>query len=301
MNSARKNAYLSLIIVAVIWGAATPVIKYTLSGIETIPFLTYRFGLSSLIALFSFWHLKTHLPKNRALIIKLLGFSFLTSTVSLGFLFFGLTNTTALDASLITLANPLLVTIAGAIFLRERITKREKIGMFIALLGTLLTVIEPIIQNHDSEIRLSGNILILGYLISSAWGAVLVKELLRSGITPLTLTNMSFVVGFISLLPVFIFRYGLSVSVITDTPLPYHMGVLFMAFLSGNLAYFLSNKAHKTIEISEASLFSYLYPLFSTPLAVLWLGEKITPIFVLGGLIIVAGVILAELKKRRYN
>ena len=57
----------------------------------------------------------------------------------------------------------------------------------------------------------------------------------------------------------------------------------------------------KSIEIGEASLFAYLYPLFSTPLAVVWLGEKITPMFIVGAVVITIGVVIAEIKKRRYN
>jgi drug/metabolite transporter (DMT)-like permease len=72
-----------------------------------------------------------------------------------------------------------------------------------------------------------------------------------------------------------------------------------MAFLSGSLAYYLSTKAQKTIEIGDAAIFSHLYPLFSTPLAVLWLGERITPIFIIGGVIIAIGVFLAEYKKSK--
>jgi drug/metabolite transporter (DMT)-like permease len=301
MNPARKRAYIELLIVAIIWGAATPIIKYTLGGFDSVTFLTYRFGLSTLFAVLSFLYLKARLPKDKQILKKLLCYAFLTSTVSLGFLFFGLENTTALDASLITLANPILITVAGAIFLRERVTKREKLGMTIALAGTLLTVIEPLLQNHGGQIRLSGNVLIVGYLISTAWGAVLAKQLLRSGVSPIVMTNTSFIVGFLSLLPFFLATNSQPVLSITSVAWPYHLGVFYMAFLSGNLAYYLGNKAQKTVEIGEASLFSYLYPVFSTPLAVLWLGEKITPIFVLGGVIIVAGVILAEMKKKRYN
>ena len=69
-----------------------------------------------------------------------------------------------------------------------------------------------------------------------------------------------------------------------------------MAVLSGTLAFYLANKAQKTIEVGEQSLFAYLYPVFSLPLAVLWLGEKITPVYVLGGIIIAIGVVIAEIK-----
>ena len=300
MNPSRKRAFIELLIVAVIWGAATPIIKYTLGGFDTVTFLTYRFGLSTLFAVLSFIYLKNHIPKDKQTLFKLLGYSFLTSTVSLGFLFFGLENTTALDASLITLASPVLVTIAGVMFLKERVTSKEKLGMTVALLGTALTVIEPVVQNHGG-VMLSGNVLIIGYLISTAWGAVIAKELLRKDISPIVMTNTSFIIGFLTLLPVYLIRGGLAINDFVSIPPSYHLGVFFMAFLSGNLAYYLSTRAQKTLEISEASLFSYLYPLFSTPLAVIWLGEKITPIFVIGGITIILGVIIAEVKRPKLS
>lgn len=299
MNPARKRAYIELLIVTAIWGVATPIIKYTLGGFDSITFLTYRFGLSSILAVISFMFLKDRFPKDKPTLIKLFGYAFITSTVSLGFLFFGLENTTALDATLITLANPILITIAGAMFLKEHVTKKEKLGMTIALIGTALTVIEPILQNHGGQIRLSGNVLIVGYLISTAWGAVLAKELLRANVTPVVMTSASFIVGFLSLLPFYLFSGGQPFAKLINVPLVYHLGVFYMAFLSGNLAYYLGNKAQKTVEIGEASLFSYLYPIFAAPLAVIWLGEKITPIFLAGGVIIVFGVFLAEWKKSK--
>lgn len=298
MKSARLRAYLMLLVVATIWGIASPVIKYTLQGFSPINFLTYRFGISTVMAIITFTIFGWHIPKDKKTFWTLILYSFITSTVSLGLLFFGLKDTTVLDSTLITLANPLVISLAGVYFLKERITKREKIGMSIAILGTILTVLEPLIQNHGSEIRLTGNLLILGYVATTAWGAVLLKKLLRENVRPLTLTNFSFIVGFLSLLPLALFS-GFSFQSIQSVGFNYHLGVFYMAFLSGSLAYNLSNKAQKTIEISEASVFSYLYPIFSTPLAVLWLGEKITPVFILGAIIISIGVAIAEIKKRR--
>lgn len=298
MNPARLRAYIMLLVVAVIWGVATPIIKYTLGGFEPLLFLTYRFGISSIIAVFIFIFAKQHLPKKRKNLINLILFGFLTSTVSLGFLFLGINNTTVLDVSLITLASPLLITIAGAIYLKEHITKREKIGMSIAFLGTIVTIIEPIVQNHGGAVGLSGNILILGYLIATAWGAVIVKKLLRNNVSPLVITNTTFIIGFITLLPFALITVHGSPFTVHYS---YHLGVFYMAIISGTIAYYLSNRAQKTIEISEAGLFSYLFPIFSTPLAILWLGEKITPMFIIGAVIIIIGVAIAEIKKKRYN
>jgi len=300
MNSARVRAYLMLLVVAAIWGIATPVIKYTLEGFSPLIFLTYRFGISTFIAFIIFAINGVHLPKDRKTLLILFLYGFLNSVVSLGLLFFGMENTTVLESSLITLASPLIISTAGVYFLHEHVTRREKIGMGIAIIGTVLTIIEPLINNGHSFLKLSGNLLILGYVLVTVVTTILAKNLLRKDTNAMAMTNFSFIIGFISFLP-FVLLSNFSLAKILEVHYTYHLGVFFMAILSGTLAFYLANKAQKTIEVGEQSLFAYLYPVFSLPLAVLWLGEKITPVYVLGGIIIAIGVVIAEIKKRRYN
>ena len=296
----RVKAYLMLLVVAAIWGIATPVIKYTLEGFSPLVFLTYRFGISTIVAFIIFAINGVHLPKDKKTLFLLFFYGFLNSVVSLGLLFFGMENTTVLESSLITLASPLIISTAGVYFLHEHVTRREKIGMGIAIIGTVLTIIEPLINNGHSFLKLSGNLLILGYVLVTVVTTILAKNLLRKGADAMAMTNFSFIIGFISFLP-FVLLSNFSLAKILEVHYTYHLGVFFMAILSGTLAFYLANKAQKTIEVGEQSLFAYLYPVFSLPLAVLWLGEKITPVYVLGGIIIAIGVVIAEIKKRRYN
>lgn len=300
MNPSRLKAYILLTIVTVIWALAEPIIKFTLGGFSPLIFLTYRFGLASIVSIACFFIFGFRIPKDTKTRLEIGLYGLVTTTFSLGLLFFGLEKTTVLDTLLITLINPLLVSIAGIKFLKEHVTVKEKLGMGIALVGTVLTVIEPFLQNGHNLSRFSGNILILLYLLFATVGVILAKRLLRKDVDPLALTNTSFVIGFITLLPFALPQILASKFQVLSSPSwPYHLGVIYMAFMSGTLAYFLSNKAQKTIEVGEAAVFSYLYPIFSTPLAVLWLGEKITPLFIIGGIIIAAGVAVAEIKKKR--
>ncbi len=78
-----------------------------------------------------------------------------------------------------------------------------------------------------------------------------------------------------------------------------HLGVWYMALLSGTLAYTLQNRAMQTIEVGEASIFGYLMPIWAAPLAFWWLGEKITIPFIIGACVIAIGVVIAESKKNR--
>ena len=303
MNPHRLKAYILLLIVAVIWGIAGPVIKFTLVGISPFLFLAYRFGLSSIIAFLLFFLGVSKIPKNKIVLGETVLYGFLTSTVALSLLFAGLDKTTVLDMSLITMAGPLLIAIAGTLFLNERITKREKTGIGLALFGVSVIALEPLFSQNTKFSGFSGNLLIILYLLVNVVSVIMAKKLLKKGVSPLTMTNISFVIGFLTILPFAIMQKGSveSLIIIKNLDLARHLGVIYMALISGNLAYFLWVKAQKTIEVGEAALFAYLYPLFAAPLAVFWLGEKITVIFIIGAMIITIGVSIAEAKKKRYN
>lgn len=295
MNPSRLKAYIYLLIVAIIWGIAGPVIKLTLGGIPPLLFITYRFFIASVFALPLLIPQLYHLKKNFWLLVL---YSFLNSTATLGLLFLGTNKTTLLDMSLLSLFGPLLMISMGAIFLKEHVTKIEKIGIGIAFVGSLIIALEPITSNGHSSQRLFGNLLILGSLICGALSGLLVKKLMRENIPPLFLVNLSFVIGFLTLLPFVPFT---DYRLLTTIHYPYHLGVLYMAFISGTLAYWLDNLALKTIELSEAALFAYIHPAISAIFALLLLGDKITTQLIIGAGIAVTGVVIAEVKKKRYN
>lgn len=302
MDKVRLRAYIYLTITALIWGIATYVIKVTLVGIAPLPFLTYRFALSTLLAIPMLIVSRKHLQKIVSNFWEVALYSFLTTTFALGILFFGMEKTTVIDSALIAAVSPLLTAWAGVLFLSERITTKEKIGIAIAFIGTLLTVLEPLFANHAAT-KISGNLLVVGYVIVMAFSSVLSKKLVRKDIDPLTLTNVTFIVGLVTILP-FTFSQtslGSLATTIGSLPLNIHLGVLYMAALSGTLAYALWVRAQKSIEVSEAGLFAYLTPIFAAPLGIWFLHEKVTPILILGGLLIVIGVVFAELKRGRQN
>ena len=297
----RIKSYILFLIVAFIWGVAGPVIKYTLGGFSPLVFLTYRFFIAALAAVFIFLLTGFHLPKEPKTFWLVILYSFLTSTVTLGFLFLGYEKTTALYGTLISAAGPIMVAIAGVWFLQEKVTRREMLGIGIALAGTVVIILGPILKNGDGEVGLTGNLLVFASLLIGVATAVIGKVLLRRELSPIFLTNLSFIVGFLTILPVALFSRPLPqiLDTIYQIPISYHLGVIYMALLSGTLAYWLWHKAQKTIEIGEGGLFAYLYPIFATPLAIFWLKEEITLPFIIGAAIIAIGVIIAEYKKTK--
>ena len=107
MSKVRTAAYIDLLIVAAIWGVATPVVKFTLGGIPPSEFLSYRFLISGIIGLIAIYPFvrrhKRRLIKNSPRIIL---YSIFATTISLGLLFLGLEKTTVLDTVLISSVSP---------------------------------------------------------------------------------------------------------------------------------------------------------------------------------------------------
>jgi drug/metabolite transporter (DMT)-like permease len=71
-----------------------------------------------------------------------------------------------------------------------------------------------------------------------------------------------------------------------------------MAIVSGLISYDLSNRAQKTLEIGDAAVFQFLYPIITIPLAVFWLKETLTLPYILGAIVVSAGVAIATIKRR---
>lgn len=299
----RTRAYLDLIIVSAVWGIAGPVIRFTVGYLPPAVFLTYRFAISALVGLILLSKTRLHLPKKPGDRLRVILYCFLNSTVVLGLLFLGYQKTSALTASIIDAVFPVMMSTAGVIFLREHVTHREKLGMLVAVGGTSLVIIEPLLSQRTLPVStVEGNLLILASLVVNVLVSLNAKFILRQNtISPSQLTHLSFIIGFLTILPISLLIYSPThlLASLSQAPPSAHLGVLYMALLSGTLAYTLWHRAQKSIEVGEVSIFTYTYPLFAAPVAILWLHEPLTPLFIISALVITSGVALAEIKKRR--
>ncbi len=293
---ARPKAFLILFVVALIWGLASVVIKATLDGIEPVSFLVYRFGISSLLALFSYKKIFALRKKPLETKGMVLLYSLISTPVALGLLFVGMTQSSVLTLAVFTAMGPIILSVAGHIFFHEHLTHTQKIGAAIAFVGSLVSI-APEFFHHEGVGTLFGSILIFLYILVDAASVLVLKKLLRAGIDGTTLTHLSFISGFVCLLPFLLLTNKGFFTSLPTLPASIHLGVFYMAVLSGTVAFALRAKAQKTIGLSEAGFMGYLVPILSTLFAVLFLSEAITKEFAIGAIIITVGVFLIEYHK----
>lgn len=298
MKSEKLKAYLALTIVALIWGVGGAVIKGTLSYIPPYTFLFYRFVIVCIVTIpWYIFYLKKHpLRKEDWFPLTILGY--LATTVYLGFVFQGFDRTTAIDGTVLGVISPLFIVVLGATFLKEKVSRNEKIGIAIAMAGTLVTVIQPVFEGKVFAFENTiGNILMVIAAILWSVFTFISKKMFRH-FTPLHITLHGSIVALPTLAILALFEQHFSLPPIlpilaNPTAL---FGLLYMSLLSYIAAYFLHEYAMSKIHISDGAIFTYLHPLATVPVAYFWLGETITSWFIAGAILIAIGVVFAERK-----
>lgn len=291
-------AYLSLLLTVAIWGIAAPVIKVTLEAVPPFTFLFLRFFLNTiLITPFFLLYLKRH-PLRMGELPHLTTLTLAGTTLTLSLIFLGIDRTSSLDASLLTATAPLFIILGGVLFLKEKMDYKEKIGLGLALLGVSLTVIQPLLEGGTvSSANLLGNLLLISSNLTWTFFTLFSRLDVREH-SPFKITAFSFILGFLTFIPLAFLENPLFLSSIFHLPSSAWAGVIYMSVLSSITAYLLYEFSLEYLQAHQAALILYLQPVFTAPLAFLWLEEKITFPFIVGAALIASGVALTYKRER---
>jgi len=177
--------------------------------------------------------------------------------------------------------------------IHEKITQNEKIGLIIALIGTLLLALGPlVIDGPGFKISLLGNLLILGSNLIWTAFLLLVKKL-KVDASQISL------VSYLTAIPIFLLLMLLEPSKILNSSIlnlnsTAIFGIAYMAIAGSIIAFWAYTKGQEYIEAGEAAIFTYLQPLITFPLAYFWLHESISSVGLAACLLIAAGVYVSE-------
>lgn len=293
----RKINYpiLALIVANIIWGATSPIIKYSLSNIPPFSLAFLRFLIASFI-LYFFVHKRINYAdlKNKWLwLYTLAGITF-----NIAFFFWALQRTTAIEATIIASFAPIMTLIGAAIFLREKFTKSVVIGVFVALTGAVVIIFEPIISKGFSG-GVLGNLLMLLATFFAVVGTIAGRKFL----TPQNAIGITFwacLIGTVTFLPLMIFEFCQNPFWFGNLNSKGIVGIIYGGLFSSLIAYSLYNWALSKLPAYKTSVFTYIDPVVAILIAIPLLGEKITLPFVVGSTLVFLGILVAE-KRLHYH
>jgi drug/metabolite transporter (DMT)-like permease len=153
----------------------------------------------------------------------------------------------------------------------------------------VIAVIDPRQANLSSRLFL-GNLSLLLAALTWALYSVLVRRVTRN-LDTLPVSLVTFLGGMFFALPMAVWEQSavgwgpLSVGAL--------LGVLYVGLISTALAMFLWNSAFAHLEAGVAALTFFAQPVVGAALGALFLGERLTPMFLLGGGLIGLGLVLS--------
>ncbi len=287
--SLKKKAIIALIIANTIWGAASPIFKWSLENISPFTLAFLRFSLASILIFPFTWH-NLHIEKKD--ILSIIGIGFFGVGINIPFFFYGLKLAPSINAPMIASSGPIFLIICSIIFLKEKPKSKVVLGTLVSLLGVIVIILRPFLEEGINGTAILGNIFFLIATFGGVIHAVISKSILNK-YSAGSITFWSFIVGTIIFLPFFISESS-APGFLMKLDTRGIIGILFGVIFSSTLAYFLYEWGIQKVAANEVGVFTYIDPIIALVIAIPLLGEKITPVFLLGSLFVFSGIFIAE-------
>ncbi|MDJ0838507.1 MAG: DMT family transporter [Acidobacteriota bacterium] len=294
--SERLPAYIALTTVAWIAAGTFLVAKKTTQVFAPLDLGWFRIQLS-FVLIFAIYYLfprkKERTPLKRGDIHRLAWLGLTGVTANQLLFLTGVKYTSPINAALLYAFTPILVLVAARFLLGESLTWLKFIGIAAAIFGVVLVLAgRGLDLNAD---YLFGDFLLL--LAVVAWAAyTLIGKDLMGRMDAMRANVWAFGAGALSLIPMTPWVLG-----DFDWSQPGWGGWLGLFYLSGMtsvIAFTLWTWALTRLEAGQTAVFANLQPAFTAVLAWLILDELPTTPVVIGGVLVIAGVVLAQHRQR---
>ncbi len=202
----------------------------------------------------------------------------------------GLQYSSATKASLIISTIPIVVLLLSTIFLKERIRIVNILGIIISMFGVALLIYGNQSIDEQQGILL-GDLLILGAVFSASIYIIMTRRLSKT-FSPIQITGMQVIFGMIMFFPAFFFTLPqMEWSAITQDAI---IALIILTVFATIGAFLCYNYALTKIPAARAAVCINGIPLITALGAWIILGERLSPLQLAGGAIVVSAVYLAN-------
>lgn len=156
-NNKNPHGHLFALTANVMWGLMSPIGKSALQEFSAISVTTFRMiGAAAAFWILSIFCKQEHVDHRDML--KIFFASLFALVFNQGVFIFGLSMTSPIDASIVTTTLPIVTMVVAAIYLKEPITNKKVLGIFVGAMGALILII-------SSQAASSGNGSLIGDLL----------------------------------------------------------------------------------------------------------------------------------------
>ena len=287
-NDTPRIAHIALILAMVLWGSSFIALKIAFQTYHPMAVIFGRMAVGSLCFLLFFKPFKG-VRYQRGDWKPLVMMAVFEPGLYFIFEALAVVNTTASQAGMVTAMLPLLVAVAAALLLDEKITRRTLAGFGLAIAGVFcLSAGASASENAPHPVL--GNILEFAAMMCATGYIITLKKLSRR-YSPVFLTAVQAFVGAVFFLPIML---------IVPSGIPSGFGltglvaVLYLGAVVTIGAYGCYNFGVSKIPASKATAYVNLIPVFAVLLGRLILGDTFTSLQYAACALVFAGVYLSQ-------
>jgi drug/metabolite transporter (DMT)-like permease len=282
---------LALLLMVVIWAVNFSVAKLALNVLSPLAFNALRFPLAAIVVLVALrvrGPIPLPLPGDR---LRLVALGLLGNLLYQQFFIFGLDQTRAGTASLLLAGTPMLTALLSAAVGHERVGWQSWLGAGATIAGIALIVGSAA---GESGSMIKGDLLMI--LASVAWAGYTVgSRPLVEHYGAIAVTAWTLCIGAIGV--VLVGLPDLARTQLTALPLGAWLSVVYAGAMSIGVAYLIWYHGVRQIGNTRTAVYSNLVPVVALAVAWAWLDETPALHQVLGALIIIGGVTLAQARR----
>lgn len=247
-----------------LWGLMAPIGKSALAEFSALSVTTFRMvGAAACFWLLSLFCKQEHVDHRD--LLKIFFATLFALVFNQGVFIFGLSLTSPIDASIVTTTLPIVTMIVAAIYLKEPITNKKVLGIFVGAMGALILIISSQSAGAGNG-SMMGDLLCLVAQISFSIYLTVFKGLSQR-YSPITLNKWMFVYASMCYIP---FSYGDITSIqwaeISTTAL-WQVGYVVIG--GTFLAYICIMAAQRILRPTVVSMYNYMQPIVASIAAII--------------------------------
>lgn len=283
MNQKRK-AILYLLVTFFGWGSLYISSKVAMEDVEPAVAVFFRYFIGVIpIAAIGWKQLPKHIEKEDRIYFFIIGF--------LGYFFSTFVNMVGIDyagasvSSVVNATTPVVISLAAVIILREKLDWKKILCLILALAGTLI-----ITGSATDSIQVKGIIYSMGSVVFWGIASVYMRKMGQK-YNSISVNIYGMLIGLFFHIPTALIVAAKTGGIhLTSTSL---IALLLLGLLGTALPATLWAKSLTILEASTCSLFYPLQTFFSVIFGALLLEEELSSGFLIGGILIVADVLLS--------
>ncbi len=288
-NKQKIIGHILAFITIIVWGSTFISTKVLLLEFSPVQIMICRF----VIAYFVLWILHPKAEKTSfkdELLFAAMGlfgctFYFIAENNALNF-------TLASNVSIIVASAPVLTALLAHFFVKgEKLNKNIWIGFFVAFSGVIMVVL-----NGKFVLKLNPLGDFLSLLAAASWSVYsVILKLCVDKYNSFLLTRKMMFYGFLTSFPILLSQGDTMSFEVFERP-EMLLNILFLGVVGSGICYVLWNKAISRLGVVTTNNYIYLNPFVTLIVGGVILSEPITPMGILGAVLIVFGVVLGSKK-----